>query len=73
MIKNKWIPLTAYNFGGVDFMLFAKMRKSGIISFRTKRITRLDTSSGLAGQFPLDLKTQFDRVLTGGDEEAILQ
>lgn len=72
MNKNKWIPLTAYNYASVDFMLFAKMRKSGIISFRTKRITRLDTNSGLAGQFPLDLKKQFDQVLADGDDAAIL-
>lgn len=47
--KTKWTAIYAYNYDGTDLIIFAKKRKSGLLDFRTKRITgRLRSSYALS-------------------------
>ena len=64
-MKVEWIPFTAYNFASIDFMVFAKRKKNGMIKFRVKRMTGFPIQeSNFAHKIPLDINKQWDKILS---------
>lgn len=62
--KTKWEVLVAYNQNGIDYIVFArKGLKSGMIYFKTKRITPVGSSSYNLHPSLFDLKKSFAQVL----------
>jgi len=62
--KTKWLPLVAYNQSGTDYIVFVRKGiKSGMIYFRTKRITPTFSISYNFQKTLLDIKEQFDKIL----------
>lgn len=67
--KSKWIPLVAYNTGGTDYIVFVRMgKRSGMIYFKTKRITPFmsDVSYNFSKEL-FDIKKQFEQILGNTD------
>jgi hypothetical protein len=63
--KTKWIPLVSYNTSGTDYIVFVrKGLKSGMIYFKTKRITPFATCSYNFNITLFDVDEQFDKVLS---------
>lgn len=57
----RWVPLMFYCDSGVTFLVLARRKKSGMVQFATRRVTRLGT---LSHQYPsLDMNEQFAKVL----------
>ena len=55
-MKNKWIPLVAYNDSGKDTLVLAKRNsRTGMIRFRTKSMTRLNTISHFSSDLRIDI------------------
>ena len=63
--KTKWVVLVCYNQGGTDFIVFArKGLKTGIIYFKTKRVTPLfDCSYNFDRVTLFNIKDGFDKLL----------
>ena len=63
-MKSKWIPLVAYNDSGKDFLVLAKRNRiTGMIRFRTKRMTGLNTLSHFASCININIVDQFAKVM----------
>lgn len=62
--KTKWKPLVTYNNMGYDYIVFArKGRKSGMVYFKTKRVTPFGTNSYNFVRTLFDIKIQFDKTI----------
>jgi hypothetical protein len=63
--KTKWVALVTYNQGGTDYIVFArKGLKSGMIYFKTKRVTPPFTCSYNFNSTLIDINVGFDDVLS---------
>jgi hypothetical protein len=63
--KTKWFPLAAYNNQGTDYMVFArKGLKTGMLFFKIKRATPYATCSYNFPKDLLDIKKQFEILLS---------
>ena len=63
--KTKWQVLVAYNQGGTDYIVFArKGLKSGMIYFKTTKVTPPFVSSYNFNSTLFDIKKGFDDVLS---------
>jgi hypothetical protein len=61
--KTKWIPLVAYNAGGTDYMVMArKGLRTGMIRFKTKRVTPIATCSYNFSTSLLDINKTFSEL-----------
>lgn len=63
--KTKWQVLVAYNQNGTDYIVFArKGLKSGMIYFKTKKVTPTFVCSYNFHSTLFDIKKGFDNVLS---------
>lgn len=63
--KTKWQPLVAYNYTATDYIVFVrKGLKSGMIYFKTKRITPIGVCSYNFDNTLFDIKKQFEDVIS---------
>ena len=63
--KTSWHPLVAYNASGTDYIVFArKGLKTGMIYFKTKRITPYGVCSYCFTPNLFDIKKGFEDVLS---------
>ncbi len=62
--KTKWVPLVAYNYGGSDFIVMVrKGEKSGMLYFKTKKVTPfMEYSYNFRGDL-FDIREQFNKIL----------
>lgn len=57
----RWVPLMFYCDSGITYLVLARKKRSGMIQFATRRLTRPGT---LSYQAPaLDMNVQFAKVL----------
>jgi hypothetical protein len=57
----KYIPLVAYEFSGTCYIIFAKRKRNGIVTFRSRKLTRAGTCSY---KYPdLDINENFKKLI----------
>ena len=54
--KTKWKPLSTYESNGTVFLVHGRMRKSGLIVFKTTQVTRFATCSHQQTSLSFDLE-----------------
>jgi hypothetical protein len=63
-MKNKYIPLMTYSHDLNDYIVFAKLKKNGLMKFKTKKI-----ANNSYGKHPiLDVNDQFQKILNSEEE-----
>lgn len=63
--KTKWIPLATYNSVATDYIVFVRRGlKTGMLYFKTKRVTPLFVCSHNLVKNFFDVSLQFDKALT---------
>ena len=68
MMRKKWKLMYVYSYAGDNFCLFAKMKKNGIIKFRTTHFVpqwKFWTKTEYVPVPSMDIQKSFDELLKG--------
>jgi hypothetical protein len=68
LLRGNWIPIGTYQYAGVDYLVMGRKGITGLITFKTRRMTGRFHTANYFKTPALDIKEQW-RILTEGETE----